>query len=53
MAGNKREWELVTITDKDIILDLAKFVFPHPYKVKEPKTPKKKCLKWLFQDKEV
>ena len=44
-AGNKKEWELVTITDKDIILDLAKFVFPHPYKVKEPKTPQEEMLK--------
>ena len=44
-AGNQRLWELVTITDKDIILDLAKFIMPSPCKIKDPKTPQQEMLK--------
>ena len=44
-GGNQRNWELVTITDKDIILDLAKFVLPSPCNIKEPKTPQQEMFK--------
>ena len=45
-GGNKKECELTIITDKDIILDLAKFVLPNPNKIKdEPKTPQQEMLK--------
>ena len=44
-AGNQREWELITIIDKDIILDLAKFIQPYPCNIKEPKTPQQEMLK--------
>ncbi len=47
-AGNQREWELITITDKDIILDLAKFVLPYPCNIKEPKTPQQEMLKIAY-----
>ena len=44
-AGNQRLCELITITDKDIILNLAKFVLPRPYNIKDPKTPQQEMLK--------
>ena len=44
-GGNKKECELITITDKDIILDLAKFIFPHPCNIKDPKTPQQEVIK--------
>ena len=44
-ADHLREWELITITDKDIILDLAKFIQPYPCNIKEPKTPQQEMLK--------
>ena len=47
-ADHKREWELITITDKDIILNLAKFVQPYPCKIKEPKTPQEEMFKIAY-----
>ena len=47
-ANHKREWELITITDKDIILNLAKFVQPYPCKIKEPKTPQEEMFKIAY-----
>ena len=44
-GGGKRDWELLTITDKDIILDLAKFITLHPYNVKSPTNPQQEMLK--------
>ena len=45
-GGNKRECELAIITDKDIILDLAKFILPSTRKIKdEPKTPQQEMFK--------
>ena len=43
-GGNLQQCELITITDKDIILDLAKFVIPTSYN-KEAKTPQQEMLK--------
>ena len=47
-GGGKKDCELITITDKDIILDLAKFINIHPCKIKEPKTPQQEMLKMAF-----
>ena len=47
-AGNLREWELIAITDKDIILDLAKFVLPYPCNIKDPKTPQQEMFKIAY-----
>ena len=47
-ANHKREWELITITDKDIILNLAKFAQPYPCKIKEPKTPQEEMFKIAY-----
>ena len=44
-GGGKRDWELLTITDKDIILDLAKFITLHPYNAKSPTNPQQEMLK--------
>ena len=47
-ADHQREWELIAITDKDIILDLAKFVLPYPCKIKDPKTPQQEMFKIAY-----
>ena len=44
-GGGKKDVELVIITEKDIILDLAKFINSSPYKIKEPKTLQQEMLK--------
>ena len=44
-GGGKKDCELIVITEKDIILDLAKFINSSPYKIKEPKTPQQEMFK--------
>ena len=44
-GGNQRNWELVTITDKDIILDLAKCILPQRCNIKDPKNPIQEMIK--------
>ena len=44
-GGGKKECELLTITEKDIILDLAKFIPSYPCNIKSPKNPKNEVLK--------
>ena len=47
-GGGKKDWELIAITDKSIILELAKFVNPYPCKIKEPKNPQQEMFKIAF-----
>ena len=48
-GGNKRECELTIITEKEIILDLAKFVLPNPRKIKnDPQTPQQEMFKIAY-----
>ena len=47
-SNHQRRWELVTLTDKKIILDLAKFIRPYPCRVQEPKTPQQEMFKIAY-----
>ena len=38
----------MTLTDKNIILDLAKFIRPYPCRVQEPKTPQQEMFKIAY-----
>ena len=44
-GGGKKDCELLAITDKDIILDLAKFIPSYPCNIKSPKNPQQEVLK--------
>ena len=47
-SNHQRRWELVTLTDKAIILDLAKLIRPYPCRVQEPKTPQQEMFKIAY-----
>ena len=47
-SNHQRRWELVTLTDKKLILDLAKFIRPYPCRVQEPKTPQQEMFKIAY-----
>ena len=47
-SNHQRRWELVTLTDKNLILDLAKFIRPYPCRVQEPKTPQQEMFKIAY-----
>ena len=47
-GGGKKDWELIAITDKSIILELAKFINPYPCKIKDPKNPQQEMFKIAF-----
>ena len=47
-GGGKKDCELLTITEKDIILDLAKFIPSNPCNIKSPKIQKNEVLKIGF-----
>ncbi len=47
-SNHQRRWELVTLTDKKLILDLAKFIRPYPCRIQEPKTPQQEMFKIAY-----
>lgn len=47
-SNHQRRWELVTITDKAIIKELAKCVRPYPCRIQEPKTPQQEMFKIAY-----
>ena len=47
-SNHQRRWELVTLTDKNMILELAKFIRPYPCRVQEPKTPQQEMFKIAY-----
>lgn len=47
-SNHQRRWELVTLTDKNIIMDLAKFIRPYPCRIEEPKTPQQEMFKIAY-----
>lgn len=44
-SNHQRRWELVTLTDKAVIHDLAQIVRPYPCRITEPKTPQQEMMK--------
>ncbi|MFQ6792285.1 MAG: nitroreductase family protein [Thomasclavelia sp.] len=47
-SNHQRRWELVTLTDKAIIQDLAKLIRPYPCRIQEPKTPQQEMFKIAY-----
>ena len=47
-SNHQRRWELVTLTDKTIIHDLAQIVRPYPCRITEPKTPQQEMFKIAY-----
>ena len=47
-SNHQRRWELVTLTDKNIIMELAKFIRPYLCRIGEPKTPQQEMFKIAY-----
>lgn len=47
-SNHQRRWELVTLTDKTIIHDLAQIIRPYPCRITEPKTPQQEMFKIAY-----
>lgn len=47
-SNHQRQWELVTLTDKEAIMKLAKIVKPYPCRITEPKTPQQEMFKIAY-----
>lgn len=47
-SNHQRQWELVTLTDKDVIRRLAQIVKPYPCRITEPKTPQQEMFKIAY-----
>jgi nitroreductase len=47
-SNHQRQWELVTLTDRSIIKELAQFVKPYPCHITEPKTPQQEMFKIAY-----
>lgn len=47
-SNHQRQWELLTLTDKGVILELAKIVKPYPCRITEPKTPQQEMFKIAY-----
>ena len=47
-SNHQRRWELVTLTDKAMILELAKLIRPYPCRIQEPKTPQQEMFKIAY-----
>lgn len=47
-SNHQRRWELVTLTDKAVIMDLAKFIRPYPCRIQVPKTPQQEMFQIAY-----
>lgn len=47
-SNHQRRWELVTLTEKAIIMEVAKFIRPYPCRIQEPKTPQQEMFKIAY-----
>ncbi|QNM05118.1 nitroreductase family protein [Qiania dongpingensis] len=47
-SNHQRRWELVTLTEKAVIMELAKFIRPYPCRIQEPKTPQQEMFKIAY-----
>lgn len=47
-SNHQRRWELVTLTDKAMIKELAKLIRPYPCRIQEPKTPQQEMFKIAY-----
>lgn len=47
-SNHQRRWELLTLTEKPLISELAKFIKPYPCRIQEPKTPQQEMFKIAY-----
>ena len=47
-SNHQRRWELVTLTEKPMIMELAKFIKPYPCRIQEPKSPQQEMFKIAY-----
>ena len=47
-SNHQRRWELVTLTEKAVIMELAKFVRPYPRRIQEANTPQQEMFKLAY-----
>ncbi len=47
-SNHQRRWELVTLTDKFIIHDLAQIIRPYPCRIGEPKSPQQEMFQIAY-----
>ena len=47
-SNHQRRWELVTLTDKAVIMELAKFIRPYPCRIQVPKTPQQEMFQIAY-----
>jgi nitroreductase len=47
-SNHQRQWELLTLTDKALIHDLAQLVRPYPCRIEDPKTPQQEMFKIAY-----
>ena len=47
-SNHQRQWELVVITDKNRIKELAKIIKPYPCRITDPKTPQQEMFKIAY-----
>ena len=47
-SNHQRQWQLLTVTDKEIIKQIAKIVKPYPCRITDPKTPQQEMFKIAY-----
>ena len=47
-SNHQRRWELLTLTDKEIIKAVAQFVKPYPCRITDPKSPQQEMMKIAY-----
>ena len=47
-SNHQRRWELVTLTDRSVIRDLAKFIRPYPCRIQEAKSPQQEMFQIAY-----
>lgn len=47
-SNHQRRWRLVTLTEKPLILELAKLIKPYPCRIQEPKTPQQEMFRIAY-----
>lgn len=47
-SNHQRRWELVTLTDKTVIMELAELIRRVPCRIQEPKTPQQEMFKIAY-----
>ena len=47
-SNHQRQWELVTLTDRAVIRELAKRIKPYPCRITQPKTPQQEMFQIAY-----